>query len=93
MIRFPHKEMLPATVVFAESPDDTAQLEIRYHYPFPSRSATTSAPTLPTQCQAGCEAEGDAPLITTSLFKEPRMFRNSVVEAKVRFSNEFSICS
>ena len=87
-IRFTHKEMVPTPVVLAETPEDTAQLELPKDNPFASRSMVTSATTLPTKWQAGCDAEGDPPRASGNLLKDPRRALKVVVEHQLGSSTD-----
>ena len=46
---FTQKEMVHTPVLFCDAPEDNAQVELRHHNPFASRSIVTSTATLPTQ--------------------------------------------
>ena len=77
--RFTDMEMLSTPVLSGEAPLANAQVELREHNPFASRSTITSTATLTTQGQAECDVDGDPPPASGSLLKGPRSARTGVV--------------
>ena len=75
--------MVPAPVLFAEAPGDTAQVELRDSNLFASRGTLTDAVATQSQGHAHCSGGGDVPRATGSLLKDPRKVRKSVVEGHV----------
>ena len=61
---------------------------IKSSTPFVSHSTVTSTVTLPTQWQAGCDAEGDPAQASGSLLKHPRRARKAGVEGQDSSSPE-----